>query len=92
MPTFKEQILAELKAEGIYKRGQTYDAVLNPPPDEEEGVDLFDNPEEGINIRPLDEVLAVAQRGDVVDVYVFAKPEAEGWDASLVNNLLVTLT
>lgn len=85
MATFKQQIIDALKEEGIYKRGQTYDAVLNPPEDDDEAED------EGIDIRRLDEVLKDAKAGDVVDVYVYAKPDAEGWDASLVDNLLVTL-
>jgi hypothetical protein len=89
MPTFKEQIVAELKEEGVYKRGQTYDAVLNPPPDAD---DDEDEAEDSIDIRPLDEVLAMAQRGDVVDVYVYAKPSTAEWDGSLVTTLLVTLT
>lgn len=77
------QVREALKAEGLWGRGRMFDAVLNPP--------NHDDAEESIYIRPLSEVLTLAKGGDVVDVYVYAKPEAEGWDRSLEDNVLVTL-
>lgn len=79
--TFREQVLSAARHEGLSGRGWTYDAVLNPEEDADD-----------IDIRPLDEVLAEAKPGDVLDVYCYRKPKAEGWDAPLAGNVEVTLT
>jgi hypothetical protein len=79
--TVRKQVMEAIREAGFGGRRFFYQAVLNPTWADEDAEDCVD-------IRALDEVVAEARPGDVVDVYVYTRTDEE-WDQTLVDNVTV---